>query len=142
VEAQVMQQICALRDRIGCSILLITHSLGLVAQYCDDISVMYAGELVEQGSVSRVAANPGHPYTRALLACEVTIDAPRGSDARQNRFRMIPGDLPDPMRPPSGCIFRQRCDIAIEDCARIVPPAVPVKDEPAHRARCIRIDER
>ena len=141
VEAQVMQQICRLRDRIGCSILLITHSLGLVAQYCDDLAVMYAGELVEQGSVQRVAAVPGHPYTRALLACEVTIDAPRGADARQNRFRMIPGDLPDPMNLPSGCIFRPRCDIAIENCAKIVPPAVPVKDEPAHLARCIRINE-
>jgi oligopeptide/dipeptide ABC transporter ATP-binding protein len=141
VEAQVMQQVCALRDRIGCSILLITHSLGLVAQYCDDIAVMYAGELIEQGSVAKVAANPGHPYTRALLACEVTIDTPRGEDAGRNRFRMIPGDLPDPMNLPSGCIFRPRCDIAIEDCARIVPP-VPVKDEPDHLARCIRVNER
>jgi oligopeptide/dipeptide ABC transporter ATP-binding protein len=142
VEAQVMREICALRDRIGCSILLITHSLGLVAQYCDDIAVMYAGELIEQGSVARVAANPGHPYTRALLACEVTIDTPRGEDARRNRFRMIPGDLPDPMNLPSGCIFRPRCDIAIEDCARIVPPPEPVRDEPAHLARCIRVNER
>jgi microcin C transport system ATP-binding protein len=142
VEAQVMQQICSLRDRIGCSILLITHSLGLVAQYCDDVAVMYAGELAEQGSVAKVTANPGHPYTRALLACEVTIDTPRGEDARRNRFRMIPGDLPDPMNLPSGCIFRPRCDIAIADCARIVPPPVPVKDEPAHLARCIRVNER
>jgi peptide/nickel transport system ATP-binding protein len=142
VEAQVMAEICALRDRIGCSILLITHSLGLVAQYCDDIAVMYAGELVEQGSVARVAANPGHPYTRALLACEVTIDAPRGPDARRNRFRMIPGDLPDPMNLPSGCIYRPRCDIAIADCARIVPPPVPVGDEAGHTARCIRVNER
>ena len=142
VEAQVMQQICGLRDRIGCSILLITHSLGLVAQYCDDIAVMYAGELVEQGSVATVAANPGHPYTRALLACEVTIDAPRGDDARRNRFRMIPGDLPDPMNLPSGCIFRPRCDIAIADCARIVPPPEPVENDPSHLARCIRVNER
>jgi peptide/nickel transport system ATP-binding protein len=142
VEAQVMAEICALRDRIGCSILLITHSLGLVAQYCDDIAVMYAGELVEQGSVAQVAANPGHPYTRALLACEVTIDAPRGPNARQNRFRMIPGDLPDPMNRPSGCIYRARCDIAIEDCARIVPPPVTVGAEPDHRARCIRVESR
>ncbi len=141
VEAQVMQQICALRDRIGCSILLITHSLGLVAQYCDDIAVMYAGELVEQGSVASVAAKPGHPYARALLACEVTIDAPRGADARQNRFRIIPGDLPDPMNLPSGCIFRTRCDVAIADCARIVPPPSPVNDDTAHRARCIRVNE-
>jgi oligopeptide/dipeptide ABC transporter ATP-binding protein len=138
VEAQVMAEICALRDRIGCSILLITHSLGLVAEYCDDIAVMYSGELVEQGAVAQVAADPGHPYTRALLACEVTIDAPRG-DARRNRFRMIPGDLPDPMNLPSGCIYRARCDIAIADCAKIVPPPVPVGSAPAHWARCIRV---
>ena len=142
VEAQVMVEICALRDRLGCSILIITHSLGLVAQYCDDIAVMYAGELVERGTVKNVAANPGHPYTRALLACEVTIDAPRGADAGSNRFRMIPGDLPDPYDPPSGCIYRARCDIAIEDCARIVPPPVEVGGEPRHRARCIRVGAR
>lgn len=142
VEAQVMAEICALRDRIGCSILIITHSLGLVAQYCDDIAVMYAGELVERGTVRSVAANPGHPYTRALLACEVTIDAQRGANARSNRFRIIPGDLPDPMNPPSGCIYRTRCDIAIEDCARIVPPPVQVGEHPLHRARCIRVGVR
>jgi peptide/nickel transport system ATP-binding protein len=142
VEAQVMKEICGLRDRIGCSILVITHSLGLVAEYCDDIAVMYAGELAEQGSVKAVAANPGHPYTRALLACEVTIDAPRGADARLNRFKMIPGDLPDPFSLPSGCIYRTRCDIAIEDCARIVPPPVEVGGDAAHWARCIRVESR
>src|SRR4030095_4855258 len=89
IEEQVMREICALRDRIGCSILLITHSLGLVAEHCDDIAVMYAGELVEQGAVKAVAANPGHPYTRALLACEVTIDAPRGAAGAPNRVRRV-----------------------------------------------------
>jgi len=142
VEAQVMAEICALRDRIGCSILIITHSLGLVAQYCDDIAVMYAGELVEQGTVKSVASNPGHPYTRALLACEVTIDAPRDADARKSRFRMISGDLPDPMNPPTGCIYRARCDIAVEECAKVVPPPVQVGHDPEHRARCIRVEAR
>jgi peptide/nickel transport system ATP-binding protein len=142
IEAQVMKEICGLRDRIGCSILIITHSLGLVAEYCDDVAVMYAGELVEQGPVRAVTADPGHPYTRALLACEVTIDAPRGADARQNRFRMIPGELPDPFNPPSGCIYRTRCDRVIEDCARIVPPAVEVGGSRDHWARCIRVGSR
>ncbi|HEY1384687.1 MAG TPA: ABC transporter ATP-binding protein [Dongiaceae bacterium] len=142
VEAQVMKEVCGLRDRIGCSILIITHSLGLVAEYCDDIAVMYAGELAEQGTVKEVAADPGHPYTRALLACEVTIDAPRGPDARGNRFRMIPGELPDPMNPPSGCIYRTRCDIAIADCAKVVPPPLTVGAAPEHWARCIRVEAR
>lgn len=139
VEAQVMKEICGLRDRIGCSIIVITHSLGLVAEYCDDIAVMYAGELVEQGTVAEVAANPGHPYTRALLACEVTIDAPRPADARASRFRMIPGDLPDPMRLPGGCIYCARCDIAIDACATVVPPPVAVAGKAAHWARCTRV---
>jgi oligopeptide/dipeptide ABC transporter ATP-binding protein len=142
VEAQVMKEVCALRDRIGCSILLITHSLGLVAEYCDDIAVMYAGELVEQGTVAEVAGDPGHPYTRALLACEVTIDAPRSPDARQSRFRMIPGDLPDPLNPPSGCIYRTRCDIAIAECAKIVPPPIQIRKGSGQWARCIRVEPR
>ena len=100
VEAQVMETLLALRDRIGCAILLITHSLGLVAQYCDDIAVMYAGEMVEQGPVAQVAGDPRHPYTRALLACEIGIDEPRGPQAGLNRFRVIPGDLPDPLHLP------------------------------------------
>jgi oligopeptide/dipeptide ABC transporter ATP-binding protein len=72
----------------------------------------------------------------------VTIDAPRGADARQNRFRMIPGELPDPFNPPSGCIYRTRCDRVIEDCARIVPPAVEVGGSRDHWARCIRVGSR
>jgi peptide/nickel transport system ATP-binding protein len=137
VEAQVMTEIRKLRDAIGCSILFITHSLGLVAQHCDDIAVMYAGEIIEQGTVAKVAQRPGHPYTAALLACEVTIDHPREVNPRDQRFRVIGGGLPDPHALPSGCIFRTRCEYAFDDCANVVPPGFEVANDPGHRARCL-----
>jgi peptide/nickel transport system ATP-binding protein len=136
IEAQVMAEIRKLRDTIGCTIFFITHSLGLVAQHCDDISVLYAGEMVEHGRVSTVAAAPGHPYTSALLACEVSIDQQRGRAAQDNRFRVIPGELPDPRQRPKGCIFKSRCEFAFEPCAEIIPPDYPGSEEPGHRARC------
>jgi peptide/nickel transport system ATP-binding protein len=136
IEAQVMAEIRKLRDTIGCTIFFITHSLGLVAQHCDDISVLYAGEMVEHGRVSTVAAGPGHPYTSALLACEVSIDQQCAPAARDNRFRVIPGELPDSRHRPNGCIFKRRCEFAFEPCADIVPPDYPASEDPGHKARC------
>jgi peptide/nickel transport system ATP-binding protein len=136
IEAQVMAELRKLRDTIGCTILFITHSLGLVAQHCDSIAVLYAGELVEQGRVATVARAPGHPYTAALLDCEVTIDQPRGAHAAQNRFRVVPGELPDPRHRPDGCIFRNRCPFAFAPCASIIPPNYPGSSDPDHVARC------
>jgi peptide/nickel transport system ATP-binding protein len=130
VEAQVMAQILALRDRIGCAVLLITHSLGLVAKYCDDLAVLYAGELVESGPVAQVASQARHPYARALLACEVGIDTPLTDAAR---FRIIPGDLPDLSALPPGCIYAPRCPRASDTC-RTAPP--PQSFGPGHIARC------
>jgi oligopeptide/dipeptide ABC transporter ATP-binding protein len=136
IEAQVMAELRKLRDTIGCTILFITHSLGLVAQHCDSIAVLYAGELVEQGSVATVARAPGHPYTSALLACEVTIDQPRGANAADNRFKVVRGELPDPRQRPEGCIFRNRCEFAFEPCATIIPPAYAGSNDSGHVARC------
>ena len=141
VEAQVMREIDKLRELIGCSILLVTHSLGLVAQHCDDIAVMYAGELVEQGAVAEVSKTPGHPYTAALLACEVTIDQPRAADPLANRFKVIGGELPDIHHRPAGCIFRSRCDFAFRHCATDIPPPLPA-GSPDHVARCLLLDRR
>jgi oligopeptide/dipeptide ABC transporter ATP-binding protein len=136
VEAQVMREILKLRDAIGCSILFISHSLGLVAQHCDDVCVLYAGEMLEQGGVSEVIQLPGHPYTSALLSCEVTIDQTRLSNASDNRFRIVPGDLPDPRLPILGCIFQNRCDFAFEPCATVVPPDYTTGGDTTHVARC------
>ncbi len=136
VEAQVMKEIHKLRDTIGCTIFFITHSLGLVAQYCDDIAVLYSGEMVEQGKVADVTAAPGHPYTAALLACEVTIDQKRNPHAIDSRFRVVHGALPDPRVKIPGCIFQDRCEFAFEPCPVIAPPPYPAQGNRDHVARC------
>jgi oligopeptide/dipeptide ABC transporter ATP-binding protein len=139
VEAQIMREIVGLRDRIGCAVLLITHSLGVVTSYCDRIAVLYAGERLESGSVGHVQLRPGHPYTRMLLDCEVPLDRERLPVTAENRFTVIAGELPDPRKRPPGCIFNGRCDVSFEDCARIVPPDYPVPDGAEHSARCLRL---
>jgi peptide/nickel transport system ATP-binding protein len=96
------------------SLLFVTHDFGVVAELCDDLSVIYAGQSVESGSVSRVLSAPAHPYTRALLACHPD---------RAQSFRGIPGTVPSPLHPPPGCRFAPRCADANARCAT-PPPAV------------------
>lgn len=141
VEAQVMREICKLRDTIGCSVLLITHSLGLVSQYCDQLAVLYAGERLEAGDVVEVQKRAGHPYTRMLLGCEVSMETPRNPVPRDNLFKVIAGDLPDPRRRPPGCIFQARCDVVMPECATIVPDDRAVEGNRTHLARCLRVSE-
>lgn len=136
VEAQVMERLCALRDKIGCSILLITHSLGLVARYCDEVALLYAGEIVEQGRVSEVVNRPAHPYTAALFACDVGIDEPRACPPLEHRFQVIPGELPDPRQRPSGCIYAPRCNAARPDCRAVHPDLAPLADQAGRKVRC------
>ena len=141
VEAQVMKEVCKLRDTIGCSVLLITHSLGLVSQYCDRLAVLYAGERLEAGQVTDVQSRPGHPYTRMLMGCEVTMDTARDPVARNNLFKVIAGELPDPRLPRAGCIFRARCDVAMPECATTLPRDRLVEGRDGHLARCLRVSE-
>ena len=136
VEAQVMAQLCALRDEIGCSILLITHSLGLVARYCDQVAVIYDGEILERGPVADVVSHPSHPYTADLFACDVQIDAPRRDPPVDQRFRVIPGDLPALLDLPKGCIYAPRCSRAVAECS-VARPSL-VTSRPGQEARCIR----
>jgi len=99
------------RDFAG-SIVFITHHLGLVAQFCDDLCVMYAGTVVETGPVQAVCAAPWHPYTKALLACEIEGDSP------DERLVSIPGEVPDPVAGRVGCVFAPRCAHAEDICRR------------------------
>ena len=110
IQAQILALLRSLRDRRGTAILLITHDLGVVAQLCDRVAVMYAGQLVELAPVVELFARPRHPYTRALLAAQPTADQPRGS------LRMIPGQVPDLADPPAGCRFAPRCPLAMDVC--------------------------
>jgi oligopeptide/dipeptide ABC transporter ATP-binding protein len=135
VEAQVMDQISALRSQIGWSVLLITHSLGLVGRYCESVTVMYAGETVEEGPVAAVMAGPAHPYTGRLLDCDVEIDHPLAATPETERFAVIAGQLPDLHALPAGCIFQPRCNAAVAGCVNR-PTMRPVVGASDHLARC------
>ena len=111
VQAQILALVKRLRDETGMAILLITHDLGVVAETCDSVAVMYAGRIVERGPAAAVLNGPRHPYTRALIAASPTLDGPGGVLAA------IPGAPPSPSEPPPGCPFSPRCERAKADCA-------------------------
>jgi oligopeptide/dipeptide ABC transporter ATP-binding protein len=110
IQAQVLQLIRRMRAVHDTAVVLITHDLGVVAQLCDRVGVMYAGQLVELASVAELFARPRHPYTRALLA------AVPGSPLSDGRLAVIPGQVPDLSDPPSGCRFSTRCPRRVDRC--------------------------
>jgi oligopeptide/dipeptide ABC transporter ATP-binding protein len=122
VEAQIVGLFESLRADFSGSILFISHHLGLVAQLCDDVVVMYGGTVVETGPVASVCADPRHPYTAALLACELD-DEPGGG-----RLVSIQGDVPDPVVTPPGCVFAPRCALAEAICQDTPQPLRDVRD--------------
>jgi oligopeptide/dipeptide ABC transporter ATP-binding protein len=132
VEAQIVELFDQLRERFAGSVLFISHHLGLVAELCDDICVMYGGVIVESGPVEQVLAQPRHPYTRALLACEIDDDG-------EGRLVSIPGDVPDPVSALTACVFAPRCTHAVERCRAGAPPLDVVA--PGHRSACLRARE-
>jgi peptide/nickel transport system ATP-binding protein len=116
VEAQILNILRDIRERYAPAILLITHNLGIVAEVCDRVAVMYAGRIVEQGPVRDVFAEPKHPYTRALLNSTISLST--------RELRSIPGAPPDLVNPPRGCRFHLRCEHAMAVCAQRFPPLV------------------
>ena len=121
VQIQVLLIIRELQKRMGMSAVFVTHDLGVAAEICDRIAVMYAGRIVEMGTVGDVLQRPQHPYTQALLASTI-----HGS-MRGTRIEGIPGAPPDLTRLPAGCAFRERCPKAMARCALDVPPLAPVQ---------------
>ncbi len=128
VEAGIMALLDGLRTELAGAVLFISHQLGLVAQLCDDLAVMYGGVVVEAGPVAAVCASPKHPYTAALLACELDGEPASGP------LVSIPGDVPDPVLVPAGCIFAPRCPHAEHRC-RVEPQALR-ELAPDWRAAC------
>jgi peptide/nickel transport system ATP-binding protein len=122
IQAQVLDLLRDLRARLQTTIVLITHDLGVVAQICDRVGVMYAGQLVEVAPVSEIFGSPRHPYTQALLAALPTQQQVPGS------LRVIPGRVPNLADPPPGCRFSTRCPYVMDVCAT-VPPLAHETDE-------------
>jgi oligopeptide/dipeptide ABC transporter ATP-binding protein len=131
VQAQILNLIQDLQAEYGLTILFISHDLTVVEYLCDDIIVMYLGRVMEAGPARRVHANPRHPYTRALMSASPI------PDRRQKRDRIVlNGDIPSPMSPPSGCVFRTRCLHATPACAEQVPAKEDLGG--GHTVACIR----
>jgi len=140
IEAQILDELRQLQDDYGMGVLLITHDLGVVLETCDRVAVMYAGEIVENGTVEEVFADPAHPYTRALLD-----SIPRGRKGEEH-LESIPGQVPDLVDMPEACLFEPRCPYAHRTCRDGRPRMYDVDDgtiaggESAHEARCVLYD--
>ena len=134
-EAQILALLRRSRDDLGMAIIVVTHHMGVVAQLCDRVYVMYAGEVVEHGGVDAIFHAPRHPYTRALLSA---VPSPDPGASREARVRLA-GDVPSPLNPPSGCPFHPRCPMAQERCRTEVPELRPMLD--GRRVACLLAEE-
>ena len=129
IQAQILELMKELQKKNHMGIIFITHNLGVVAEVCDKVSVMYAGKMVEQGPVDDIFYKPGHPYTMGLLRSMPRVDA-------ESYERLIPieGSPVDMLNPPEGCPFAPRCEHAMKVCLQKMPPYVELGDN--HRAAC------
>ena len=130
IQAQVLDMIRSLRDQNGTSVMLITHDLGVVAQNCDHVAIVYAGEVVEYGEVHQIYKEPAHPYTVGLLG-----SVPKLTE-HTKRLQPIDGLMPDPTALPKGCYFCPRCQYATEECRTYHPEMQ--ETAPGHTVRCFR----
>lgn len=130
VQAQIIQILASLVRENGVALLLITHDMGVVAQICDRVAVLYAGRLAEEGPVAPIFATPQHPYTTALINCIPQEGMAKGS------LRGIPGAVPSARQYPTGCRFHPRCAIATAECAALTPRLSPRGDG---QAACLHL---
>src|SRR5579872_806617 len=130
LQAQILDLMRELKADSGAAIILITHDLGVVAEVCDEVAVMYAGEVVERADVDELFASPQHPYTVGLLGSIPRLDHP------SERLATIEGMVPNMTSPPAGCRFAARCPFVTEACLKAAPPLREVG--PGHTSRCIR----
>jgi len=133
VQAQILDLLRTLQRELGLSVVFVTHDLGVVADLCDRVAVMYAGQIVEQASVGELFAHPRHPYTEGLLRA-----MPQASDARTDDLYVIDGTVPTPTAMPTGCRFHPRCGYAVAACTE---HAVDLVSVDGGTTRCLRSDE-
>lgn len=129
IQAQIIELIKQLQKELGMSLILITHDMGVVAETCHNVIVMYAGKIVEYGDVRTIFKNPAHPYTIGLLE-----SVPR-LDIRKERLKAIEGQPPDLVALPNYCYYAERCPYRTEDCLKQIPELIEV--QPGHFSRCI-----
>jgi peptide/nickel transport system ATP-binding protein len=134
-QAQILELMLELQNDFGMSILLITHNLGVVAETCEQVVVMYLGEVVEQADTVSLFNSPKHPYSQALLR-----SIPKLGQRQQGRINPIKGMVPDPYNRPQGCAFHPRCDHVIPGlCDQKHPPIKQI--QPGHTVRCVLYGE-
>ena len=134
VQIQILLLLRELQRELGLSVIFVTHDLGAAVEVADRIAVMYAGRIVEEGSTRTLMRSPRHPYTRALLK-----SLAHGAVSKGSRLETIPGSPPDVTALPPGCVFADRCSLAIDTCRQTIPEIVMIT--PEHSARCLRLDQ-
>ena len=129
IQAQVLEMMQSLKESMGTSVIMITHDLGVVADSCNSVAVVYAGEIVEYGSAEHIFEHASHPYTIGLFNSLPKLDS------TEARLKPIAGLMPDPTSLPKGCKFCERCPEATSDCGTASPNVVEV--EPGHQVKCL-----
>ena len=130
IQAQILDLLRSLKDRINSSIMLITHDLGVIAEMADYVVVMYAGRVVEKGTVEEIFAHPSHPYTIGLMASKPVVGK------KVDRLYSIPGKVPNPINMPNYCYFKDRCEMCVNGCEGDYPCEVSIS--PTHKVSCYR----
>jgi peptide/nickel transport system ATP-binding protein len=131
IQAQILDELRTLRAETDAGIILVTHDLGVVADIADRVIVMYAGRVVEQGTLDEIFYDPQHPYTWGLLGSIMRVDADRSQ-----RLNAIPGLPPSLLSPPEGCHFRPRCPHAFDRCTQVPELTARLPDRPEQLDRC------
>jgi peptide/nickel transport system ATP-binding protein len=136
IQAQILDLLQDMKERLGMSIMLITHAMGVVAEVAQRVAVMYAGKVVEEAPVDQLFGDPRHPYTQGLIRSIPRIDR---AAVRKQRLETIAGIVPKLINPPPGCRFAPRCRFAIDECRRAQPDLREI--EAGHKVACIRAEE-
>jgi len=132
IQAQILELLSTVRREMHMAMVLISHDLGVVAENCDRVAVMYAGRIVEEAPSNQLFADPVHPYAQGLIGALPPLDGPR------RRLTAIPATVPDPAHMPAGCAFAPRCTLAAEPCGLAAPSLVPIAND--RNVACIRAE--